>query len=190
MKGFTKGLVLALTVALILPLAARAADAKKLIEKQDPNKGPQTDQQFLAKAIAADVGEIKFAEHALKHADNKDVQRFAQKMIDDHTKNRDKLLQVAKVMKVGVVEGLGKGHRDEMARLMKFKGADFDREYMQHMIKAHEKVLHMYEILLDEGQQQRAAGNRREGRPRDQGTPPHGARNPGQAESLSGLSPA
>ena len=59
MKAFTKGLVLAAAVLVLLPLAGRT-DEKKLIDKRDPERAPQTDQEFLARAISCDVGEIKF----------------------------------------------------------------------------------------------------------------------------------
>src|ERR1700733_666568 len=115
MKVCTKELVLALTMALILPLAVRAED-KKVVEKSDPKAGPRTDQEFVAWALAADLAEIKCGEYAAKHAENQDVRKFAQHMVDAHTKHRDQLLKVAKTMKLAVVEGLGKGHRDEMLR--------------------------------------------------------------------------
>jgi len=144
MKVFTKGLILALCMAVLLPLAARA-EGKKIIEKQDPKVGPRTDKEFVAWALAADLAEIKAGQYAAKHADNQDVRKFAQTMIDDHTKHREQLFKLAKTMKLAVVEGLGKERRDEMARLMKLKGAEFDREYMDHMVKGHEKVLKTYE---------------------------------------------
>jgi putative membrane protein len=144
MKCVTKGLALALTLALVLPLAARA-DSKKIVEKRDPNAGPQTDQEFVAWAIASDLAEIKFGEYAAKHAENQAVRKFAQAMVDAHTKHRDKLLKLAKTWKLAVVEGVGKGHRDEMVRLMKLKGGEFDREFMSHLVAAHEKAVKRYE---------------------------------------------
>jgi len=144
MKCVTKGLALALTMALVLPLAGRA-DSKKIVEKRNPDAGPQTDQEFVAWALASDLAEIKCGEYAAKHADNQDVRKFAQHMVDAHTKHREKVLKVARSMKLAVVEGLGKGHRDEMLRLMKLKGGEFDREYMSHMIASHEKAVKRYE---------------------------------------------
>jgi putative membrane protein len=145
MKAFAKGSSLVLAVALLIPLAARADEKGKLIEKRDPEKAPQTDQQFVVKALAGDVAEIKFSENAVKNAENSDVRKFAQRMVDDHTKNKDKLLEIAKTMKVAVVEGLEKGRRTEMVRLMKLKGVEYDREYIRCMIDDHEKALKMYE---------------------------------------------
>jgi len=144
MKVFTNALVVALATVMVLPLAARA-EGKRVIEKHDPNAGPQSDQEFVAWALASDLAEIKLGEYGAKNAHNQAVRKFAKDMVDAHTKHRDKLLKLARSMKLAVVEGLGKGHRDEMARLMKLKSGDFDREFMSHMVAAHERAVKRYE---------------------------------------------
>jgi putative membrane protein len=142
MKAIENRLVLAVALALLLPLAVRA-DRTRVVEKTSPDREPTTDQEFLVKAIAANVAEIKLAEKALKESDNKDVRAFARQMIDDHTKAKDSLMRVAKSMKVAVVEGTEKDVRDTMSRLSKLRGADFDREYMSCMVKNHEMFASM-----------------------------------------------
>jgi putative membrane protein len=142
MKALENRFVLAAALALLLPLAVHAA-RQRVVEKTSPDREPATDQEFLVKAIAANLAEINFAEKALKESDNKDVRSFARQMIDDHTKAKDSLMRVAKSMRVAVVEGTEKDVRDELSRLSKLRKADFDREYMSCMVKDHEKVTAM-----------------------------------------------
>ena len=52
----------------------------------------------------------------------------AQRMIDDHSKARKELMDIAKDMKIGVAAGLSKEHRELLLRLTKNDGADFDRD--------------------------------------------------------------
>jgi len=139
MKIFSKWLMAVVMASLILFPAARAE------EKRPADKEPATEVEFLAKAISCDIAEVKLAERAMKQASNKDVQEFARKMKEDHTKHRDALLERAKVLKIGVVEGLEKEHQERMDRLSKLEGAEFDREYMRFMVEGHEKALRMYE---------------------------------------------
>ncbi len=146
MKTFVK-FGLGLVVALVIGVSAPAED-RKPIEKTEKGD-PASDQEFLAWAIAADVGEVKFAEKALESTRNPDVKKFATRMRDDHSKHRDELLERAKEMKVGVVEGLDKDRRDKMAQLSKLEGNSFDREYMNCMVEGHEKVLRLYEKWSD-----------------------------------------
>src|SRR5437763_14898448 len=119
---------------LVMALPSRADDRE-----------PATQQEFLAKAIATDMAEIKLGELALKQASNDDVKRFARKMVDDHSKHRDMLLERARVHKLAVVEGLDKEHQEKKDRLSKLEGKDFDREYMKCMVEGHEKALKMYQ---------------------------------------------
>jgi putative membrane protein len=141
MKASTKWLAVA--VALLYSLAAQA-DEGKIIKKVDPN-APRTDQEFLAWAINDNMAEVKFGEKAVKNASDKDVRKFAQTMIDDHTKQRDALLKQAKAMKMGVVAGASKEGREEAAKLSRLSGLDYDREYINFMVEGHEKALGVYE---------------------------------------------
>jgi putative membrane protein len=138
MKGFTKGMLLAALTVLALPFAARAEDRKA------SDTEPTTDQEFLAKAIDINSGEVKMAEKALKESENKAVRAFAQEMIDGHTKLRNDFMRLAKSKRVAVVEGLGATAREQMTNLGKLRGRDFDREYISYQIADHEKALKLF----------------------------------------------
>jgi putative membrane protein len=103
--------------------------------------GGDADQRFLAKAIAAQMAEIKLGETAVKHASSAEVKQFAQKMVEDHTKARDKMLERARELKVNVAEKPDKSHKELLDRLSQLKGQEFDREYMKIMVENHEKAL-------------------------------------------------
>ncbi len=133
-----------LATSLVLVLGVQA-DESKLIEKKPAGKEPATDQEFLVWATACEMAEVKFADQALKLASNADVKKLAQKVRDDHQKVRDSMLDRAKEMKVGVVEGLEKHHREAYARLGKLEGASFDREYLRYLVEGHEMGVKMYQ---------------------------------------------
>jgi putative membrane protein len=131
---------------LCIPLFVTAAvdDERKLIDKSPPDREPTTEKEFLIRAIAFEVAEVKFAEKAAKNAQSEDVRKLAQAMVDEHTKVRDALLEQAKKQKLAVVEGLEKSHRDEYARLSKLSGAEFDREFLRWVIDSHERAAKLY----------------------------------------------
>lgn len=142
MKSFMK---FAGTVAFSLALCLTSrADNKKIIEKTEARE-PKTDQEFLTHAIACEIAEVKTAELALKTSKNEDVRRFANRMITDHSKSRDALLERAKEIKLAVVEGVAKEQRERMEKLSKLEGSAFDREYMQCETEGHEIGLKMWE---------------------------------------------
>jgi len=133
-----------LAAGLLLALVVQADD-KKVIEKQPPDKEPTTDQEFLVWALSCEMSEVKFADLAIKSASNEDVRKLARKINDEHQKVRDSLLERAKRMKVAVVEGFEKHHREAYTRLSKLEGGAFDREYLRYLIEGHEKGVKMYQ---------------------------------------------
>src|SRR5215467_15981256 len=140
----------AVLVAGLFLARAAAADQKPPISDKVP-----ADQEFLSKALEDSVLEVQLAEKALDKSSNDRVKKFAQRMVNDHKKARDELINIAKDMKVGVVAGLSKEHRELLVRLIKNDGADFDRTYMNHMVESHEKAVSLLEGCAKDGKNER-----------------------------------
>jgi putative membrane protein len=144
MKTFGK-YAAALVLGLAFTLAAGADQKDRpLIEKKPLDKDPANDVEFVAMALAGDIGEVKMAEVALKKSKNQDVRKFAERMIKDHSMSRDMLLERAKFLKVAVAEGLDPHKREMMDRLHKLEGSDFDNAYWRMMVEDHEKALRIW----------------------------------------------
>ena len=144
MRTFTQ--CAALVVAGLFLAQAAADDRKPVVTDKVP-----TDQQFLAKALEGNILEVQLGEKARDKTSNDRVKKFAQRMIDDHSKARRELMDIAKDMKLGVVAGLSREHRELLLRLTKSDGADFDRAYMNHMVEDHEKDVAEFESYAKNG---------------------------------------
>lgn len=132
--------------ALLLPAnLVLAYDDDKIIEKKEPDKEPETDKEFLVKAIACEVFNVKMAEAAEKNATSEEVKNLATKIKEDHVKIRDGFQEQAKKWKVAVVEGLSKKHREEADKLKKLEGRDYDVAYVQFVVDGHKKGSALYE---------------------------------------------
>ena len=140
----------AVLVAGLFLARAAAADQKPPITDKVP-----ADQEFLAKALEDSVLEVQLAEKALDKSSNDRVKKFAQRMIDDHSKARQELMEIAKDMKLGVAAGLSQEYRELMLRLTKAEGAEFDRVYMNHMVEDHEKDVAEFESYAKNGKHDR-----------------------------------
>src|SRR4051812_32078492 len=106
-----RGYLMAATLGVALALTS-SADSPKLVDRRDL-KEPTNDKEFVACALSCEVAQVKFAEKAAKNANSDKVRELAEKIAEDHKKVRDDLLQQAKRMKLAVVEGLEKEHRDQ-----------------------------------------------------------------------------
>src|SRR5262245_58289124 len=132
MQRVMKTAALAGALLFLSALSARAED-----------KVP-TDAEFVAKALAGGVAEVKYGEMAGKRSANDEVKKFAQLMQDDHGKANRELMEHAKNLKIAVAQGLTKKDRETLLTLFKAEGADFDRKYMDQQIAAHEEAVSLF----------------------------------------------
>jgi putative membrane protein len=95
------------------------------------------DSRFATKAAAGGMAEVKLGELAQKNASSPDVKAFGQKMVDDHSKAGDKLKTIASKNNLNLPSSMDAKDQAVYDRLSKLQGADFDRAYMQDMVKDH-----------------------------------------------------
>ena len=60
-------------------------------------------------------------------------------MVDDHSKANDQLKQIATSKGVNLPTALERSTQRELDKLSMMSGAEFDREYMKHMVSDHRK---------------------------------------------------
>ena len=98
------------------------------------------DSAFAMKAAQANMAEVELGKLALEKAKSDDIKKFAQMMVDDHSKALDELKSTATTKKITLPTAIDAEHKKLSDRLSKLSGAAFDREYMQAMVDGHRKV--------------------------------------------------
>jgi putative membrane protein len=137
MEGFTMRFLMqasAVVCAALIGTAAVPADDKK----------PFTDADFVAKAASGGLHEVELGKLAQTNAQDAEVKKFAERMVTDHTKANQELMAAAKAANIPVPTGLAPDDQKEVDRFRALKGADFDRQYITHMVKDHEKDLDLF----------------------------------------------
>jgi putative membrane protein len=91
---------------------------------------------FIKKAAASDMTEIETSKVALTKATNADLKKFAQQMIDDHTKLSTSMKQIATAKNVQLPP------RDPsidamVSKLNGLSGKKFDEEYVKGQVAGH-----------------------------------------------------
>lgn len=74
---------------------------------------------------------------AADRAQSEEVKKFARRMVDDHQKAYDEVQKLAESKNVSVPSEVSATKQKDHDRLSKMSGADFDRAYMQAMVKDH-----------------------------------------------------
>jgi len=107
---------------------------------------PQATQDFIDKAAVANKFEIDTSELALKYGKGDDVKKFAQEMIDDHTKIGDDFKTTLKQANIPApAAGLDVTHQAKYAKLRVFTTeSGFDASYIGEQLAAHEDAVKLF----------------------------------------------
>jgi putative membrane protein len=97
------------------------------------------DQAFLKEAATGGLMEVELGRLATEKASSPEVKQFGQRMVDDHSKANQQLSTLAKEKNVQVPTELTGKAKADYDRLSKLSGEQFDRAYMQMMVRDHRK---------------------------------------------------
>ena len=141
-----KVLILSVVVALVGGLAGGSTAGVKKLD-------PTIDNAFLMKAAECNKAAIDAGKIAERQAASSEVKNFAKHMVKEHTMCYDKLAELLKNRKVGIVSGTDPNIREELKRLAKNEGAAFDEAYMQCVVKEHRKAIGMFKAQINTGKE-------------------------------------
>jgi putative membrane protein len=99
----------------------------------------QMDKKFVESALQGGMAEVELGKLALGKSSNDDVKKFARRMIDDHTKLGNDMKPVAEQIGVKMPPALSKKDQALEAKLETLSGPQFDKAYIQAMVKDHKK---------------------------------------------------
>jgi putative membrane protein len=123
--------------------AGKTGKKTKSASKQSTAKN--MDSRFAMEAAQGGLAEVSMARVALERAANPDVKQFAQRMIDDHTKANGELMQIAQSKNMTLPTGPNAKQRATQARMETLSGTQFEREYLRHEMKDHDKTVKLFE---------------------------------------------
>jgi putative membrane protein len=134
-------------------IAVALAASLSLASAFAQDKGGPSDPQIAGIVVTANTIDINAGKLAKSHTKNKEVSKFAQLMITDHTAVNKQAGALAK--KLGVKpedsdtsKSLKAGAADNMKNLKGLKGAAFDNAYVDHEVAYHQAVLDAIDKVL------------------------------------------
>ena len=111
------------------------------------DKMSNDDASAMKQVAQSSLNEIAAGKKGAEKAQSPDVKSFAQKMVDDHTKMFEDLRALAKTKGVALPQDANMKDMAQMKMIERKSGAEFDKDYMEHMVKDHEKDLKDLESL-------------------------------------------
>ncbi|MDQ3040944.1 MAG: DUF4142 domain-containing protein [Acidobacteriota bacterium] len=106
---------------------------------------------FMTEAAKGGMAEVQLSTLATTKAQNADVKKFAQQMIQDHTNANAELKQLAGKKNVALPTDLDAEHKGIKDKLSGLSGAEFDKEYVSAMVADHEKSVNLFKTQADSG---------------------------------------
>jgi putative membrane protein len=135
-------------LALVLSFGAYAADKGK----SDSGKVSKGDKSFIMDAATDSMAEIELGKVAQQNASNAEVKKFAQRMMDDHTKASQELEPIATKLGVTPPTEIKGKHARMVKDLSKKTGEKFDKDYVNDMVKDHEKAVKLFQKQSEKGE--------------------------------------
>jgi putative membrane protein len=137
-------ILVAVLLALTLASCHKRDETQPSPTARDQNARP-ADADFLVEAAQANKAEIDAGRIAVAKTSNNDVKRFAQHMIEDHSTAYSDLKDLAYKKDFRVPSSPSQEQLKAALKLGEVSGADFDRQYMDLMVKDHEKAVSLFE---------------------------------------------
>lgn len=103
------------------------------------------DAKFATEAANGGMAEVELAKLAETKATNPKVKEFASMMVKDHSKANEELMAIAKSKNITLPTTVGSEAQETMSDLQKKSGTDFDKAYVDAMVKDHDKDVDMFE---------------------------------------------
>ncbi len=103
------------------------------------------DMPFVREVASGNLMEIQLGQLAQNKASNPAVKQFAQRMVADHNNLQNQLTSVASSGGQSFTPTMDSRHQNQINRLQGVSGAEFDREYMSLMIRAHQRDVNNFQ---------------------------------------------
>lgn len=100
--------------------------------------------EFLGQALQDSLAEIELCELALQQTENDEVKVFAQRMIDEHSKLGQEIEKLAGKSKIALPRDLRAEHESMKEELSALSGDDFDRKFVERVVREHEKDVKVF----------------------------------------------
>jgi len=108
---------------------------------------------FVAKAVASDIFEIDSSRAALEKSQSAEVKKFAQEMIDAHSKSGNDLKAAIATAGLAITPNttLPQDKADKVAELRDTDAKDFDKAYLNAQVDAHQATLDLMQRYANDG---------------------------------------
>ena len=115
------------------------------MSSQSSTKLSSADQNFVKKAMQDGMAEVELGNLAEQNASSKDVKDLGKKIAEDHSRANEELQKIASNSGYTPEAVPDKTHQQTKDKFSKLSGADFDRQFVNQMVKDHQSAIAAFE---------------------------------------------
>jgi putative membrane protein len=161
MKRIFLTLAIAFSIVAVQSCGNANNDSKKTADSINETKAPENiddnntattpvavsedDAKFVTEAANGGMAEVELGKLAKEKGQRLDVKAFGEMMVKDHSKANDELATLAQAKNITLPATLGTDEQNLKDELSKKSPGDFDKSYIEDMVKDHEKDIKLFE---------------------------------------------
>ncbi len=111
--------------------------------------GADDPKEFVNEAAQGGMSEVQLGSLAIEHAGSDAVRHFGQMMVSDHSLANSELKALAKRKNMDLPAEVSSSQKSISDKLAKLNGAEFDKEYVDTMVKDHEDDVKEFQSQAD-----------------------------------------
>jgi putative membrane protein len=143
--------ILYVTLLSAAALAAPAAAASSPGSTVSASQLSKEDRDFIEDAGQGGLLEVKLGQLVVKQGSSDEVKRFAQRMVDDHTKLNARLAETARQVGATAPQELDKKRQDQYDKMAQLSGPKLDEEYMSRTLSEHKDDVKAFQKEAKDG---------------------------------------
>lgn len=148
-------LIFAAATALWVSSCKDADDSASMAEQHNEqaldNTGIEKDADFAVKAAAGGMMEVELGNLAMANGSSASVKQFGQGMVTDHSAANEELKAAAQTKNIALPTAPTDEQMKKIEDLRKKTGAEFDKDYIDFMVKDHKDDIDLFEKEAEKG---------------------------------------
>jgi len=141
-----------LSSMLLMISVAAVADQTQPAADQTQPAGSSSAHHFITEAAQGGLAEVTLGQMAADKGESEEVKEFGRRMVRDHGKANEELKTLATAVGAPLPPEMTTEAKALQQRLENLSGAEFDRTYMDEMLKDHMKDISAFEKQAVDGQ--------------------------------------
>lgn len=131
-------------------------DSTETAEKQNDERfenseGADDDAEFAVEAADGGLLEVQLGTLAKSKATSPQVKAYAEMIVDQHSKANGELKSLAQQKNISLPNAMSNEHQRKYDNLAEKTGEEFDKEYMDLMVKDHKEDIDEFEEHAKQG---------------------------------------